>query len=145
VLKDPAMRSLAGKVNYLVDPLNPYPNQFTGHLRVTLNNGEVFEHRQAYIKGGAEHPLSDHDILRKFQANCIYGGLPVMQSQALEKPLARVLDLTACPGSIFPFEFFFRRLFPSNLLIDVRLGSHCRLQPRRSTRCSTRRWSKSGY
>jgi hypothetical protein len=30
---------------------------------------------QAFFKGGAEHPLSDEELRRKFRANCRYGGL----------------------------------------------------------------------
>ena len=31
------------KVRYVIDPDNPYPRQFTGHVRVTLHDGEVRE------------------------------------------------------------------------------------------------------
>jgi 2-methylcitrate dehydratase PrpD len=92
VVKDPAMTRLAAKVSYIVDPANPYPNQFTGHLRVTLKNGEVYEHRQGYFKGGAEHPLSDDDIQRKFAANCLYGGLTAAQAQQMAGVMAGLLD-----------------------------------------------------
>jgi 2-methylcitrate dehydratase PrpD len=92
VVKDPAMTRLAGKVSYIIDPANPYPNQFTGHLRVTLKNGEVYEHRQGYFKGGAEHPLSDEDIQRKFVANCLYGGLTAAQAQQMAEVMAGLLD-----------------------------------------------------
>lgn len=92
VVKDPAMTRLAGKVSYIIDPANPYPNQFTGHLRVTLKNGEVYEHRQGYFKGGAEHPLSDEDIKRKFVANCLYGGLTAAQAQQMADVMAGLLE-----------------------------------------------------
>ena len=35
-VKDKAVLALAGKVRYRIDPDNPYPNNFTGHIRVTL-------------------------------------------------------------------------------------------------------------
>lgn len=92
VVKDPAMTRLAGKVSYIIDPANPYPNQFTGHLRVTLKNGDVHEHRQGYFKGGAEHPLSDDDIQRKFVANCVYGGLTAASAQQMADVMAGLLD-----------------------------------------------------
>jgi len=77
------LRALAGKVRYVVDPANPYPKQFTGHVRVTLLDGRVLEERQGYFKGGAEHPLSDADLAQKFRANCAYGGLDASQAQAV--------------------------------------------------------------
>lgn len=92
VVKDPAMTRLAAKVSYIIDPANPYPHQFTGHLRITLKNGEVHEHRQAYFKGGAEHPLSDEDIQRKFVANCLYGGLTAVEAQQMAGVMAGLLD-----------------------------------------------------
>jgi hypothetical protein len=59
---------------------------------VTLKNGEVYEHRQGYFKGGAEHPLSDEDIQRKFVANCLYGGLTAAQAQQMAEVMAGLLD-----------------------------------------------------
>ena len=89
---DPALRALAAKVRYVVDPANPYPKQFTGHIKVTLQDGQVFEHRQAWFKGGMDHPLSDDDLLHKFHANCAYGGLPRAQAQALATTLHGLFD-----------------------------------------------------
>ena len=74
VVHDPAVRALAGKVRYVVDPDNPYPRQFTGHLRVTLENGEVREASQGHFRGGREEPMSAEALEAKFIANCRYGG-----------------------------------------------------------------------
>lgn len=92
VVKDPAMVRLASKVRYIVDPDSLYPNQFTGHLRVTLKNGETYEHRQGYFKGGAGHPLSAEDLMRKFLANCEYGWLTTVQAEKMAASLAGLLD-----------------------------------------------------
>ncbi|ARP80189.1 2-methylcitrate dehydratase [Bordetella genomosp. 8] len=83
IVKDAAILGVASKVSYVVDPQNPYPRQFTGHVRVKLDDGKVHEFRQGYFKGGAEHPLSDEDLTRKFQANCAYGGLGEAEARAL--------------------------------------------------------------
>jgi 2-methylcitrate dehydratase PrpD len=88
VVHDPRVRALAGKVRYVIDPANPYPRQFTGHLRVTLRSGEVREMRQGHFRGGVEEPLSFDDLLRKFRANCAYGGLDGQQADALLALLA---------------------------------------------------------
>ena len=74
VVHDPAVRALAGKVLYVVDPDNPYPRQFTGHLRVTLKSGEVREASQGHFRGGREEPMSAEALESKFVANCLYGG-----------------------------------------------------------------------
>ena len=74
VVRDPAVRTLAAKIRYVIDPDNPYPRQFTGHMRVTLANGEVREATQDHFRGGREEPLSAEALEAKFVANVRYGG-----------------------------------------------------------------------
>jgi len=77
IVHDPSVRALAGKVRYLVDSDNPYPRRFTGHVRVTLDSGEVREASQGHFRGGREEPMSDQALETKFLANCGYGGWTV--------------------------------------------------------------------
>ena len=74
VVHDPAVRALAEKVSYVIDPDSSYPRRFTGHVRVTLRNGEVREQSQDHFRGGREEPLSLESLEAKFHANCRYGG-----------------------------------------------------------------------
>jgi 2-methylcitrate dehydratase PrpD len=83
VVQGAEIRALAAKVSYIVDPHNPYPKQFTGHVRVRLKNGQVLEQRQGFFKGGVDHPMSDADLLQKFKANCKFGGLDEVQTAAI--------------------------------------------------------------
>jgi 2-methylcitrate dehydratase PrpD len=78
---DPRLRAIAGKVRYVVDPDNPYPNEYTGHVRVKLKNGQVLEERQGHIRGGKHEPLSRADVEEKFRANCRYGGWSAAQAE----------------------------------------------------------------
>ena len=87
------LRALAAKVSYVVDPANPYPKQFTGHLRVTLKDGRVMEARQGFFKGGADHPLSDADLQTKFFANCLHGGVARPEAEAMLAMLGQVFDV----------------------------------------------------
>jgi 2-methylcitrate dehydratase PrpD len=73
-VRDPRILALAGKVRYIVDPNNPYPKAFTGHVKMTLKDGRVFEERQPHIRGGVHEPLSREDIEQKFRGNVAYGG-----------------------------------------------------------------------
>jgi 2-methylcitrate dehydratase PrpD len=73
-VRDPRLVTLAGKVRYEVDPDNPYPNEYTGHVRVRMKNGSVVEERQPHLRGGAHEPLSRADVEDKFRHNCAYGG-----------------------------------------------------------------------
>ncbi len=74
VVHNPAVRALAAKVSYIVDPDNPYPRKFTGHVRVTLNSGAVREASQDHFRGGREEPMPAEALEAKFVANCRYGG-----------------------------------------------------------------------
>ncbi|MGB5082495.1 MAG: MmgE/PrpD family protein [Burkholderiales bacterium] len=73
-VRDPGILGLAAKVRYLVDPNNPYPKAYTGHVKMTLKDGRVFEERQPHIRGGVHEPLSRADIERKFAGNARHGG-----------------------------------------------------------------------
>ena len=68
------MLAVAAKVRYRIDPANPYPNAFTGHVRATLADGSVVEERQPHFRGGANEPLTRADIEDKFELNCRHGG-----------------------------------------------------------------------
>ena len=80
---DARLRRLAAKVRYEVDPNNPYPNEYTGHVRVRLKNGSVVEERQPHIRGGRHEPLSRADVEEKFRGNCAYGGWSAAQAGAV--------------------------------------------------------------
>jgi 2-methylcitrate dehydratase PrpD len=73
-VKDPAVVALAKKVRYRIDPQNPYPRNFTGHIRATLRDGSTVEERQPHMRGGAHEPLSRKDIEDKFMLNASHGG-----------------------------------------------------------------------
>ena len=81
-MRDPRLLALAGKVRYEIDPDNPYPDEFTGHVRVRLKDGSVLEERQAHFRGGAHEPLTRADLEEKFRLNCLHGGWPQKQAEA---------------------------------------------------------------
>ena len=76
-VRDARILALAGKVRYVVDPGNPYPRAYTGHVRMTHRDGRVFEERQPHIRGGVHEPLTRNGIERKFRSNAAYGGWPM--------------------------------------------------------------------
>ncbi len=80
-VRDPRLLALAGKVRYAVDPDNPYPNNYTGHVRVLLKDKRVFEERQPHLRGGAHEPLSRADVEDKFRHNCAHGGWSAAQAK----------------------------------------------------------------
>jgi len=80
-VRDARLLALAAKVRYEIDPDNPYPDEFTGHVRVRLKDGSVHEERQAHFRGGAHEPLSRADLEEKFRLNCAYGGWPAERAR----------------------------------------------------------------
>ena len=81
-VRDPAVVALASKVRYQIDPQNPYPNNFTGHIRAVLADGHVIEERQPHMRGGAHEPLTRTDIEEKFVLNARHGGWDAARATA---------------------------------------------------------------
>jgi 2-methylcitrate dehydratase PrpD len=73
-VRDAAVLALAAKVRYRIDPQNPYPKNFTGHIRATLRDGTVVEEHQPFMRGGAQEPLTRADLEEKFLLNVRHGG-----------------------------------------------------------------------
>jgi 2-methylcitrate dehydratase PrpD len=80
-VREERLLALAARVRYEIDPHNPYPDQFTGHVRVKLKNGTTVEERQDHMRGGAQDPLSRADLEEKFRLNCAYGGWSAVQGE----------------------------------------------------------------
>lgn len=71
---DPAVLGLAAKISYRIDPANPYPKAFTGHLLATLVDGRTVTFEQSHMRGGVEDPLTDEELSRKSRDNMLHGG-----------------------------------------------------------------------
>ena len=101
-VKDPAVLALAGKVRYVVDPNNSYPDAFTGHICLVLHDGRVIEERQPHMRGGAQEPLTRADIAEKFTLCCRHGGWDKIRTDAALALTRRLydgkLDLSALRG-----------------------------------------------
>ena len=97
---DPAVRALAAKVAYVINPDDDYPRNFSGHIRATLKDGTVREVRQPHMRGGAHEPLSSADIAQKFHDNARFGGWTKERATTVEQALEQIaaggnVDLSA--------------------------------------------------
>lgn len=101
-VRDPNVLALAAKVRYEIDPNNPYPSAFTGHIRTVLNDGRVFEERQPHFRGGVNDPLTRADIEEKFALNARHGGWSDARAKAALTLLGKLyggrIDLTSLRG-----------------------------------------------
>jgi 2-methylcitrate dehydratase PrpD len=91
-VRDANVLALAAKVRYRIDPQNPYPKNFTGHIRATLRDGSVVEERQPHMRGGAHEPLTRADIEEKFLLNARHGGWSEQRAAAALKLIAGLFD-----------------------------------------------------
>lgn len=78
-IRDPVILGLARKVRYQLDPTIDYPRHFSGHVKITMNDGTVLEENQPHPRGGFEAPLPPAEIEAKFRANA---GLALPAEQA---------------------------------------------------------------
>jgi 2-methylcitrate dehydratase PrpD len=90
--RDASIAALAGRVAYRIDPANPYPDEYTGHVRVRLADGRQLEERQPHLRGGRSEPLPRGDIEEKFRANCAHGGWEAPRVQAWLALAQRAFD-----------------------------------------------------
>jgi 2-methylcitrate dehydratase PrpD len=98
---DPRTTALAGKVSYEIDPDNPYPEEYTGHVRIHMRDGRVLEERQPHLRGGRNEPLTPADIEEKFRANCAFGGWDATRIDAW---LAFAANAFAAPANLSAFR-----------------------------------------
>ncbi len=91
-VRDERILALSSKVRYVVDPNNPYPKAYTGHVRMTLKDGSVVEERQNHIRGGAQEPLTRAEIEDKFRRNALFGGWDEAQLSAFLKSVPGFFD-----------------------------------------------------
>ena len=101
-IRDARVLALAAKVKFVIDPDNPYPANYTGHIRVTLRDGSVIEERQPHMRGGAKEPLTRQDVIDKFVLNAAHGGWSGEQSAAALELMAGLyqgkFDLSSLRG-----------------------------------------------
>jgi 2-methylcitrate dehydratase PrpD len=90
-VKDEAVRRLAAKVSYVINPSDPYPRQFTGHIKAILKDGSVREVRRANMRGGAHDPLSESDIRAKFRDNARFGGWSAQRMDEVAAAIDRIM------------------------------------------------------
>jgi 2-methylcitrate dehydratase PrpD len=87
-VRDADVLALAAKVKFVIDPDNPYPNNYTGHIKATMKDGSVVEERQPYLRGGAQEPLTRRDVTDKFALNAQHGGWSKSRSDEALRLLA---------------------------------------------------------
>ena len=86
--RDPRILRLARKISYVIDPDNEYPRNYSGHLRVELDDGGRLAFDQPHMRGGVREPLTAAEIRAKFRANCAHGGWSDRRAEDLDAWIA---------------------------------------------------------
>ncbi len=92
-LSDPQTLDLAACVSYRADPDSAFPKAYSGELIVTLKDGTELRHREHINRGADERPLTNAEIVEKYDANAAVAG-PTDQADAVRDMLLS-LDTTA--------------------------------------------------
>ena len=91
-VRDARVCSLAGKIRYKIDPKNPYPKKFTGHLRAVLRDGRVVEYRQDHFRGGPQERLTPVELEHKFARNVVFGGWREEKAETLRRTVRKLFN-----------------------------------------------------
>ena len=87
-LRDEATLALAAKVEYEVDSDSPFPKYYSGEVIVTLDDGRELRHREHVNRGGEERPITNADVVRKYDENMALVASPTRAAQVRERVLA---------------------------------------------------------
>ncbi|HVH75696.1 MAG TPA: MmgE/PrpD family protein [Stellaceae bacterium] len=68
-LADPQILTFADRVDYRIDPNSGFPKYYSGELVVTTRDGRRLSHREHINRGCGDRPLSEAEIIAKFEAN----------------------------------------------------------------------------
>jgi 2-methylcitrate dehydratase PrpD len=68
-LTDPRYNDLADKVQAVIDPLAIDRSQLGGRIEIELYDGRIFSHSVKHMLGMPQNPMSESDLVRKFQMN----------------------------------------------------------------------------
>ena len=94
---DPAVRALASRIRYVIDPDDEYPANYRGHLRVRFRDGRIEEYVQPHFRGGVREPLRRGEIVAKFRSNVRYGGWSAARGEEL---LALCIGIADAPAPL---------------------------------------------
>lgn len=89
---NPDVLNLASKVDFIVDPDNPYPANYTGHVRATLVDGREVEARAPCLRGGVGARLSRSELLSKCAANLRFAGRNPARADTLDAFADRLME-----------------------------------------------------
>ena len=74
-IKNHDILNLCSKISYEIDPENEYPKNYSGDIKIILNNSQVIQEIQPGLRGGRLFPLDRKEVEEKFLDNLKFGNL----------------------------------------------------------------------
>ncbi len=87
--------ALAGRIGYAVDPETTFPRAYSGELVVHTIDGRTLRQREAVNRGAPDRPLSNDDIVAKYQGNAALA----LGAEAADHVRTAILGLEAAPSA----------------------------------------------
>lgn len=84
-----AIRALAAKVSYSIDPEGYDRTRWRGHVIVHTKDGKTYEHLETANRGSAQNPLTPEDIFSKFRSNTEH----LLSASQIERLYDRIMNL----------------------------------------------------
>lgn len=88
-LRDERYLSLVRKVGYRFDPDAPDRTQWSGDVTIEYDDGTRLHHRIDHMRGTAQNPMSEQDLIDKF----LHNAEGVLSRSAAEQAIERILRL----------------------------------------------------
>jgi hypothetical protein len=76
---------VTSRIDFEIDPENPYPANYTGELVVTLRDGTKRHLLQPHLRGGRREPLGLEELVAKYRANTSFGGWSEDRAEAFRQ------------------------------------------------------------
>ena len=65
--------------------MNEYPKNYSGEIKVLLENGDIINQKQSNLRGGKLFPLDKKDVELKFLENLKYGKVSTKEIYKIKK------------------------------------------------------------
>ena len=82
-LKNSDVIKLASKINYEINPKDEYPRNYTGKIKLIMEDGTVYSSSQECLRGGKRDPLSTDEVRKKFEANLKFANVKSSEIERL--------------------------------------------------------------
>ena len=92
---DREILALADRIGYAVDPETTFPHAYSGELVVHTTDGRTLRQREAVNRGAPDRPLSNEDIVAKYQGNAALA----LGAEAANRVRTAILGLETTPSA----------------------------------------------